>query len=426
MRQKFLAFLCALTLVVGAVSPTAAALEGEAARAADTLTTLNVLREDYALEAPATRAQAAVLLVRLAGAEQAAKNDVWISGFRDVPAWAETAVSYAAHRGWAKGVTILDFHPDAPLSASAWFTFLLRMLGYSDRDGDFAVADAALFARRIGLTSRAYDGALSRGDLFQSAAEALTFPYKDGSGTVAERLAETDGRTGAAVRALGLLDETLTPRQAADRHMAAVFQLNMFETQQQIDDKTPSADATGFFISADGLAVTNYHSIEDAIRADATLVTGEVYTVERVIWYDPGIDLAVIRVSRTSNTHHTTSAFAHLDLVGTAELRPGDNVCALGNPLGLGLSVSEGVVSAVGREVDRYDLPCVVNTAHISQGSSGGALLNAYGRVVAVTSGAYTYGNSMYLAVPVDPILSADLTVQGHTLAEVVKLEKAK
>jgi hypothetical protein len=64
-----------------------------------------------------------------------------------------------------------------------------------------------------------------------------------------------------------------------------------------------------------------------------------------------------------------------------------------------------------------------MNTADISQGSSGGALLNVYGRVIAVTSGAYTYGNNMYLAVPVDPVLTADLTVRGWTLAEVAAMQ---
>lgn len=63
-----------------------------------------------------------------------------------------------------------------------------------------------------------------------------------------------------------------------------------------------------------------------------------------------------------------------------------------------------------------------MNTADISQGSSGGALLNVYGQVIAVTSGAYTYGNSMYLAVPVDPVMSADLTSHSWTLKEVKQM----
>ena len=81
------------------------------------------------------------------------------------------------------------------------------------------------------------------------------------------------------------------------------------------------------------------------------------------------------------------------------------------------------MVSATAREVERYALPCVMSTADISEGSSGGALLNVYGQAVAVTSGAYVYGNSMYLAVPIDPILTADLTGEGLTLPEVLEAE---
>ena len=171
------------------------------------------------------------------------------------------------------------------------------------------------------------------------------------------------------------------------------------------------------------MAVTNYHSIHGGIYALATTSTGESYPVEEVLYYDPEIDIAVLRVSRTSTAGTTTSAFACLELVGTEDLRPGDTVYAIGNPLGLGLAVSAGVVSAVERQVDNYALPCVLNTADISRGSSGGALLNAYGQVVAVTTGAYTYGNSMYLGVPVDPVMSADLTAHSWTLAEVQALE---
>ena len=83
MKRRIVAFVCAL-LLLGTLP--AAALEGEATRAADILTTLNLLDTfpDQDLDAPATRAQAAVLLVELAGAQSAAEHDLWISGFRDV------------------------------------------------------------------------------------------------------------------------------------------------------------------------------------------------------------------------------------------------------------------------------------------------------------------------------------------------------
>ena len=429
MKKRILSLFCVLVLLAGAL-PSASALQGEAARAADTLATLGLIDTavsgDYGLNEPASRAQAAVLLVALAGARQEAENDNWISGFTDVPAWARAEITYAAHRGWASGAALTEFKPDSTVTANAWFTFLLRMLGYSDKSGDFAVSGAAVFAQQIGLAARGYSGGLTRGQLYQSAADALTFSYKDGSATVIGRLVERTPSIRAAANALGLMETALTARQVSDRLSAAVFRIDLYEKQKYVDRGTPTSTASGFFISASGLAVTNYHSIDGGIHATATLSTGETFPVERVLYYDPEIDIAVVKVSQTTTDGKTTSAFKYLEMAGTGDVRPGDKVYSLGNPLGGGLAVSEGVVSATEREVPGYAWPCVMNTADISKGSSGGVLMNVYGQAIAVTTGAFAQGNSMYLGVPVGPVMEADLTGKGWTLAEVAKIEQAK
>ena len=427
MKKKLIALFCLLSLLLTTIP--AAALEGEALRSADLLATLNLVNGkengDYALDTPATRAQAAVLLVRLAGAESAAKKDSQRTSFRDLPVWARDEIVYAARQGWAYGASASAFNPNEPISANAWFGMLLRMLGYSEKANDFRPEDAPAFAQRIGLVSESYSGNLTRGDLFASMAEALQFSYKGQDLTVLEKLIQTGTCSRYTANALGLLNRELTARQVADRHMSAVFCMDLYNNEAAVSDKTPTSNASGFFISADGLAVTNYHSIEGSLYATATLCTGDVYEIDRVIYYDKEIDIAVIRVSQTSVTNQTTSAFAYLDLAGTDDIRHGDIVYTLGNPLGLGLAVSSGIISDIARDVDRYQLPCVMSTASISQGSSGGALLNVYGQVIAVTSGAYTYGNNMYLAVPVDPVLTADLSANGRTLAAVAIIEAA-
>ena len=427
MKKKLIALFCLLSLLLTTVP--AAALEGEALRSADLLATLNLVNGkengDYALDTPATRAQAAVLLVRLAGAESAAKKDGQRTAFRDLPVWARDEIVYAARQGWAYGASASAFNPNEPISANAWFGMLLRMLGYSEKANDFRPEDAPAFAQRIGLVSESYSGNLTRGDLFESMTEALQFSYKGQDLTVLEKLIQTGTCSRYTANALGLLNRELTARQVADRHMSAVFCMDLYNNEAAVSDKTPTSNASGFFISADGLAVTNYHSIEGSLYATATLCTGDVYEIDRVIYYDKEIDIAVIRVSQTSVTNQTTSAFAYLDLAGTDDIRHGDIVYTLGNPLGLGLAVSSGIISDIARDVDRYQLPCVMSTASISQGSSGGALLNVYGQVIAVTSGAYTYGNNMYLAVPVDPVLTADLSANGRTLAAVAIIEAA-
>ena len=427
MKKRLLSALCAVMLLICTV-PMASAQTGDAARRADALTVLHLLSEDPSrdLTKPATRAQAAVLLVRLAGGEKKPDTDGWFAGFRDVPDWARTAANYANRRGWISGVSNVQFDPNGHLNADAWCAMLLRMLGYSDKTGDFEISDAAAFAWRIGLTGRQLIGILSMGDLAEAIYDALDFCYKGTETTVLSRLMDLGVCTASAANALGLLNKDYTARQLADRYLSAAFQLSLYETEEQVHDEVSSADASGFFISADGLAVTNYHSIEDSIKATATLLNGETYEVERVLYYDTGIDIAVIKVSRTNQSRRTTSAFNYLDLVGTADIRPGDPVYAIGNPLGLGLAISSGIIGSTAHELDRYALPCIVNSADISRGSSGGALVNVYGQVIGVTSGAYTYGNNMYLAVPVDPVMAADLTVSGWTLKEVKAIEAAK
>lgn len=426
MKKRLFAFFCALTLLAGAL-PAASALEGEAVRAADTLTALQLVNGSYDVEAPATRAQAAVLLVRLAGLESAARaTSAGHEDFRTAPDWARYAIAYGARQGWITSTTGQNFQAERTVTADAFCAMLLRMLGYSDKNGDFSPSDAARFAQHIGLVSRSYEGELTRGEVFQIMRDALPFSYRDGSATVIQRLVSAGVCSQATAGALGLLDRELTAREAADRHTAAVFCMNVYETQRSVEKDTPSSNSSGFFIDETGLAVTNYHSIEDSVHAVAVLSTGETYPVESVLYYDTGIDIAVIQVSRTSLEGKTTLGFAALELVGTRDARPGDVVYTLGNPLGLGLAVSSGIIGSTDRKVDTYTLPCVVNTADISHGSSGGALLNIYGQVLAVTTGAYTRGNNMYIGVPVDPVMEADLTANRWTLEEVKEIEAAK
>lgn len=426
MKKRIFSALCAVMLVIG-LMPAASAQTGDTEQAMDRLTVLGVWEESrHDADTPAQRLDGAVLLTRLAGGEAQPDTDGWFAGFRDVPTDAQQAVNYAARRGWVNGLNNVTFGSYRPLNADAWCAMLLRMLGYSDQTGDFEIGDAAAFAWRIGLTGRQLRGELTLGDLAETAWGALTFAYKGQETTVLDGMLAKGVCSAASANALGLLTPELTARQTADRYLSAVFQLDLYDSQEAVDQGEPSANASGFFISADGLAVTNYHSISGAIQATAALFNGEIYEVDRVIFYDPEIDIAVIRISTTAQSGRKTSAFNYLEVAGTAEIRPGDPVYAIGCPLGLGLAVSSGIISATAHQVERYALPCIVNSADISQGSSGGALLNVFGQVIGVTSGAYVYGNNMYLAVPADPVLTADLTAAGETLAEVTAREETR
>lgn len=425
MKRKLLAALCALVMFVS-ILPSAAALSGEAQRAAETLNALGVVNgtgtsAGYALDAIPTRAHAAAVIVRLAGCEYEAQVGGYGNPFSDVPAWAADSVALAAARGWVNGTTETTFSPQEPVTANDYCTFLLRMLGYSDADGDFSASDAARFAWHMGLTAQDYtSGDFTRGDMFCITADALTFRYKDSDVTVLQQMMNRGAVTYFQAALLGLLNQSLTARQVYDRCSAAVFQLDCwsYEVRDNLAESEPTGNASGFFIDSSGIAVTNYHSIESVIHATATLVTGEVYPVEKILYYDIDIDIAILQISRTATDGAVTSGFACLEMASREEVRAGDVVYTIGNPLGIGLAISSGIVSDPVRQVERYELPCIMSTAPISQGSSGGALFNEYGQVIGITSGAYVYGNEMYLAVPIDPAMTADLTKLDYTLEQ--------
>ena len=399
MKKKLLSLVCALALTISLL-PAAQALEGEGTRAAEALASLGLVTgtgAGYAAEDAATQEQAAALLVRLLGAEKTAKADRRSCGWAGVPAWARSAVNYCAFHDlidWS------EYRAGGALDAELWCAMLLRALGCGSELG----SSAARTALRIGLISRPLEGTLTRSDLFETALAALTYPAKDG-GTLLDGLLAKGLCTAAAVEALGLRHEMLTAREAADRHLSAILCLDLFADEEAIEADEPTANASAF---------------DGAISGRATLITGEACAIERVIYYDADIDLAVIRIARTTAEGETVPRFHAIALAGAKEVRMGDTVYALGNPLGLGLAMSRGIVSATAHKADLSTLPCIVSDATISRGSSGGALLNEYGRAVAVTTGAYVYGNNMYLCVPLDPVLEADLTGEGMTLQEVL------
>lgn len=402
MKKRIVSLLCALTLLLGAV-PSAAALEGESQQAAKALAALrliDIVPSGEELKGPASRIQATELLVRLYGVTADQRS----TGPQD----------YAAGQGW---VTVTSGQRD-PIPTAEFCASLLRQLGYEG----FTNEDADVFARRIALTTRDYGETLTLGDLYQLVRDALAFPDKDGTAAV-RRLADKGLCTQDQIRQY--FPQELTARQAADRHMAAVFRLDTYYTDRAYQNNRTSNGGSGFFVSAGGLAVTNYHAIKDAVHATANLITGESFEVESVLFYDADADLALLRISRTTRDGKTTVPFfSFLELAEDPDLRQGDQVYTIGAPLGLALTISDGVVSAVGHAVEGFSLPCVINTADISRGSSGGVLMNVYGHVVGVTTGAYSSGNNLYLSLPLTPILEADWTAEGVTLAEIVELEE--
>jgi putative serine protease PepD len=143
--------------------------------------------------------------------------------------------------------------------------------------------------------------------------------------------------------------------------------------------RTPVALGSGIVFDARGDVVTNAHVVGDATRFVVTLASGDSHPAT-LVGRDVGMDLAVIRITG-ARPHPATFA-------NSAQVQVGDLTLAIGNPLGLRSSVTEGIVSAVGRsvaETDNVTLSSVIQTsAAINPGNSGGALVDLSGQVIGI------------------------------------------
>jgi serine protease Do len=143
-----------------------------------------------------------------------------------------------------------------------------------------------------------------------------------------------------------------------------------------------TGQGSGFFISADGYAVTNNHVVDGADKVEVTTDDGKVYKA-KVIGTDARTDLALIKVEGGSNF-----PFAKLS---DGKPRIGDWVLAVGNPFGLGGTVTAGIVSARGRDIGNgpYD-DFIQIDAPVNKGNSGGPAFDTSGEVMGVNTAIYS------------------------------------
>jgi S1-C subfamily serine protease len=186
----------------------------------------------------------------------------------------------------------------------------------------------------------------------------------------------------------------LTAVELYERCAPAVFYIEVYDANGK-KVKTGS----GFFIAEDGMALTNYHVLAGCTTAIVTLSGGERHDVLGIYDYDESRDIAVVKVDGGN--------FDTLEAANSSDVRAGDAVYAIGSPLGLSGSISSGIVSSALRSVEGGDY--IQIDAAISSGSSGGALLDAYGRVIGITSGSYSDGQNVNLAVPINALSALSL-----------------
>lgn len=186
----------------------------------------------------------------------------------------------------------------------------------------------------------------------------------------------------------------LTAEQIADQCSPAVFYLVVYD-----ENGNAFASGSGFFLSADGLAVTNYHVIENAYSARIMTTDGSVYQVEGVYDYDTGRDVALLKIKG--------NGFPYLS-VGQATVSQGMTIYTIGSPRQFDNTISQGLVSNANRVIDGYSY--IQISAPISHGSSGGALLNTSGQVIGITSAGREDAQNLNFAIPISAVDSLSRT----------------
>ncbi len=417
--KKLFSLLLATTMICSSATYALATDENSSNVTADMLYTLDLVEgteNGYELERIPTRLEALVFTLRLSGLEDEAEIYEAEIPFTDVPEWGVPYVAYASDNGIITGIDDTTFGSDMEVRDKDFYTMLLRTLGYSEENGDFTWSNSSTFAVRLGLIPYV-DTNFDRAAMFDCALAALSTKLNDSDMSLIDTLVTNGDIEKAKASALGLIaNEALTAREISERYTPSVVFLTFYETSASILNDSPDSNSSGFLISADGIVVTNYHSIDSAIYSIAVLSSGEEIAVDRVLYHNKEADVAVLKLDDETLDGAEVGPYPYLDMVSSETAFVGDNVFALGNPLGLQNSISSGIISNKNRVISDFAFPMIQNTASISTGSSGGALLNEQGDVIGITSGYFSYGKDMYLAVPIDAVMEADLTVVGMSL----------
>jgi serine protease Do len=166
--------------------------------------------------------------------------------------------------------------------------------------------------------------------------------------------------------------------------------------------ETPGGLGSGFIINDRGYCVTNYHVVETQTRVAVTIFhragNGDferrAIRDVKILALNPHFDLALLEIPAQKEL-----AFRPVYIAEDDSQREGDSVFAIGSPLGLERSVSEGIISTRSRNMD--GVVYIQTTAQINPGNSGGPLFNSHGQVVGVINMKLSFGEGLGFAIPV-------------------------
>ena len=168
---------------------------------------------------------------------------------------------------------------------------------------------------------------------------------------------------------------------AADKSISSVVTISSSAQSNLSYSNNKSGIGSGVIFSKEGYIVTNLH-ILNSKNIIVQLNNGKNYPAN-IIGIDKNADIAVLKISADENLNP-------INIANSDNLKIGDKVLAIGNPYGIGISVSNGIVSATGRDYGNPYLQLIQTDAAINPGNSGGALINENGNLIGINSKIYS------------------------------------
>lgn len=211
---------------------------------------------------------------------------------------------------------------------------------------------------------------------------------------------------------------------AVSKAATSVVSIRAFHLVKKTDDLLPPHEqknkppefkirpnkGSGVIINTAGYIVTNHHVVAGAKSIEVTLNDGRKFAAN-ILGLDPDTDLAVITINQNN--------LDPLSIANSNDIHVGDIVLAIGNPFGIGQTVTQGIISATGR--DRVGLNTYENfiqtDAAINPGNSGGALINTRGEILGINSAIYSQsGNYLGIsfAIPINLVLDVVKQIIEH------------
>ena len=374
---------------------------------------------------PCTRAQVVTFLWAANGKPEPQSTT---NPFIDVPnnAWYLKPVLWAVEHDITGGTSHNTFSPDQKCTRAQIVTFLFASVGKPSVSGSSTFADVSnsdwfaapvIWAKENNITGGIAANLFGPMDTC-TRSQVVTFLYKVYGGSTQPTPTPTVKPTQApVVTPTPTVKPTVTPKPTATpessklnaeqiyaKCSSAVFYIEIYDRNYQM-----LSSGSGVFLSADGLAITNHHVVEDAHFAKILTTDGQIYDVAGYYDAKEDIDMALLQIDG--------SGFDYLE-VNTDKVAGGQNIFTIGSPKGLDNTISTGIISNPKRIVDGLDY--IQITAPISSGSSGGALINEQGRLIGITTATHAASDAqnINLAVPIYHMAElSDTTLKSFPLS---------